>query len=122
MQIAIHAAADMPNVPLVNAAEAMKADPTSEFYANIKSGENLENASKISFKGALKQSSERREYLRKSQVYEECNRQMERGQHLLPACRNATVAANRLNEATFSLTFDKVSVYSIFKSIFVFLH
>lgn len=57
----------------------------------------------------MKQSEERREYLRQSPVYKQCMQQIERGQLLLPACRNATVAVNRLNEATFSVNFDKVN-------------
>lgn len=39
----------MPNVPLTNPAAAMKAEPSSKFYANFKFGESFDNAAKIHF-------------------------------------------------------------------------
>lgn len=39
----------MPNVPLVNAAQAFNADANSRLYANVKSGENLDNGAQFQF-------------------------------------------------------------------------
>lgn len=63
----------------------------------------------------MKQSQEFRDYFRQSQMYKQCSQQMEQGEYMMPACRNATVAANRLNEAHFSINFDKVSEYTCIK-------
>lgn len=57
--------------------------------------------------GKLRQSSERREYVRRHPMSALCEQQMQHGNHIQQACRNATAAANILDQYRFVIKYEK---------------
>ncbi|KAK9500937.1 hypothetical protein O3M35_002098 [Rhynocoris fuscipes] len=107
-QVALQADADMPNVPLTNFKKALDADPTSHITVKINMGENAKSGGQVYIQGKLQQSQERREYVQRHPLSKLCEQQMQEGNYVLPACRNATASANYLDQYKFTLNYQRV--------------
>ncbi|KAF6216357.1 hypothetical protein GE061_000698 [Apolygus lucorum] len=107
-QIALDVEAKMPNVPLVNYRKALEADASSHISAQLNFGEKGSSGAQVSLQGKLVQTSERRDYVRHHPVSALCEQQMQQGNYIQQACRNATAAANMLDQYRFTINYEKV--------------
>jgi hypothetical protein len=79
--------------------------------------------SSISLQGKMEQSLEFRQAVIDSPLAEECESQMNQGNNLLSACRNATEIANRLDQLNVTLNYSNIptsflrKVYSAYSAI-----
>ncbi|XP_052120655.1 vitellogenin-1-like [Frankliniella occidentalis] len=109
-QLAMTISAKMPNVPAMNFQKALNADPKSQIQAQIAFGEKLDSsASQININAQMKQTSARREFVRRQPTAQLCEQQMEHGNNFLPACQNVTAQANIMDLYNVNINFDKIS-------------
>ncbi|KAE8736710.1 hypothetical protein FOCC_FOCC017835, partial [Frankliniella occidentalis] len=109
-QLAMTLSAKMPNVPAMNFQKALNADPKSQIQAQIAFGEKLDSsASQININAQMKQTSARREFVRRQPIAQLCEQQMEHGNNFLPACQNVTAQANIMDLYNVNINFDKIS-------------
>lgn len=97
-----------PQVPIMDFLKALKADPTSKFEADIRFGEHCQSGAKVQIKAKLEQSEERRNYLRRTPTAQQCVKQMQEGDNVLPACHNVTNRANYLDEGRITVKYSQV--------------
>ena len=109
-QLAMTISAKMPLVPAMNFQKALNADPKSQIQAQIAFGEKLDSsAAQVNINAQMKQSSARREFVRRQPMSQLCEQQMEHGNNFLPACQNATIQANIMDQYNVNIQFDKIS-------------
>ncbi|XP_046405787.1 vitellogenin-A1-like [Ischnura elegans] len=98
-----------PNVPLMNIAKALRANPTSYVSSEISFGEKCgSGAAQISISAKGEQSQERKEYIRRSPMAQKCMSLMQSGSYLQPACRNITARANFLDSYSVNIQYEKL--------------
>ncbi|XP_017781017.1 PREDICTED: vitellogenin-like [Nicrophorus vespilloides] len=108
-QFAVSAKAQVPNTNGLDFAHALKFDPTSTVQIEVAAGEDLKSASKVHVQAKLRKSESRKQYLQSLQRAHECRREMEEGNHQLPACANMTAEANLMDRVQVQLQFEHVS-------------
>lgn len=109
LQICLSATSDVPQVPLANFKKALKSKPEPTYKAQLSYGEKCSSGSKVYAKLDTSQTSERREWLRRQPMAQLCEQQMEKGNYMLPACRNVTMRANLQDKYQMSVRFEKIS-------------
>uniref|UniRef100_A0A0A9Y0Q3 Vitellogenin-1 n=1 Tax=Lygus hesperus TaxID=30085 RepID=A0A0A9Y0Q3_LYGHE len=108
LQMALDVEAKMPNVPLANYRKALEADATSQISAVLNFGEKGSSGAQVSLQGKIRQSSERRDYVRSHPMSALCEQQMQQGNNIQQACRNATAAANILDQYRYTIHYERV--------------
>ncbi|RZC42857.1 vitellogenin [Asbolus verrucosus] len=103
----LSAVSHFPNTNGLNLDYAMQMDPTSTVRIQGSLGENYEQSIKFDAQVKLSKSEERKQYLREQPEYEECQRQMQEGNHQLPVCAKMTARANLLDQITVNVDYDK---------------
>ncbi|KAK9500939.1 hypothetical protein O3M35_002099 [Rhynocoris fuscipes] len=107
-QVAWQYETESPNVPLINYQKALSADPTIHISSKINMGENVNSGGEVKIQGKLEQTPERREYVQRHPLSKLCEQQMQEGNYVLPACRNATASANFLDHYQWTVNYQGV--------------
>ncbi|CAH0562015.1 unnamed protein product [Brassicogethes aeneus] len=98
-ELAIAGRSLIPNTNGLDLTESLRVEPQVNTQVKIAFGENLQqSASKIHADIELRRSESRKQYLLEEPMYHECKRQMQEGNHQLPACANMTIRANKLDD------------------------
>ncbi len=114
MQVCITANGKFPNTPKLNFKHALEHDGTSNIDVILNFGEKCtQDAAQIQIKAKLRQTEERKAFLRQSDFGKQCVKQMDQGELLMPACRKATSGANTLDR--YEIVIDYENVPSKFK-------
>ncbi|XP_014270535.1 vitellogenin [Halyomorpha halys] len=95
-QAAVHVDFKQPRVPIFNYKQAYEANPTSYFQGKVYFDQN--GNSKIQFEGKMQQTEARKQYLKQHPYTYVCEKQMQKGNYILPACHNASQHANVLDK------------------------
>uniref|UniRef100_A0A0K8SAK3 Vitellogenin-1 n=1 Tax=Lygus hesperus TaxID=30085 RepID=A0A0K8SAK3_LYGHE len=98
-----------PNVPLANYHKAIETDPTTYVEAAIAFGEkSASSPAMASLQGKLRQTNERREFIRRHPMSALCEQQMQQGNNMQPACQNATASATKQDQYKYTIQFERV--------------
>ncbi|MCY5962028.1 hypothetical protein OV760_26965, partial [Salmonella enterica subsp. enterica serovar 1,4,[5],12:i:-] len=106
MEVGVQVDMSFPKVPLVNFREALAADPTSKISGRVDfvSGQKQQPSGYISLEGVLSSSPQRKDYLQSHPLAKLCQKQMEQGLKVQPACSNVTIRANYLDSYRFTVS------------------
>lgn len=96
-QLLMAAKTHYPNTNGLDLTYAMEFDPTCTTQIEAAFGQDYVNSVMIEAQVQQRKSEERKQYLKEQPEYKECQRQMQQGNHQLPACTKMTVEANLLD-------------------------
>lgn len=110
LEACMTATTKFPNVPLLDLQKALKADPTSYLNVDMQLGEKCgSNAGRVQIDGKMQQSQRRQNFVKDHPVTKQCQKQMEKEDNrILPACLNATIAANKLDVYKYKIKFENM--------------
>lgn len=109
IQICMTANAKWPKTPEMNFKNALEYDATSNVEVIMAHGVGkCQQGSEVKLEAKLKQSEERKQYVRNHPRSKQCYEQMNQGNYQLPACQRSTTEANKLDKVQINIEYQHV--------------
>lgn len=122
-EVAATVSADFSIAPIINFQKALEFEPFAKVQAAIKYGKDASSGASIDIVAKMDQTQDRRDYVQDLPIAKQCLAQMEEGNQLLFACRNATAMANIMDRFELVAHYQRVgneltnATYSVYKTV-----
>lgn len=97
-----------PTVPVLDFKKSLDIETFTNYDMVLKYGKVINGGAVINAQGRMEQTKERREYLRHTPMVKLCESEIAKGNHLGPACENATISANMMDSLNVQINYNNV--------------